>query len=419
LLNLACAFFFALLISFIALSRSRHFFQHNPMHTDKSIYKINFIKSLKYKFDDSDTWLSAQLSNIAQDLIQKSNAVEFADKLASVLRGHPRYGKIDRVCLAQTFAPTNELSVLSSWCSMQTGRNLMPQNYRCFVDPNGSLLQLKNGQMRVYGNSDDIIAAYHAEQRPVQRSMRYINDMGFKSGLCIPIYFHDAMRGLFFMNSMQEGFFDTPCDEDYALYSQMTMNAKIALMLWDDVVPVQMPQAFQGVEQYKSVVFAEVAFQEHLQEILYALSGRKIAVHVEYTDSRRFILSPSRVALHLASAMASLMNLDTISNIAIWLEHKSQNGSQGNLHGSVHSSVHSSVHGGTLAQSQSVIRIRFQHLLDMNSSHAQAHIELHAERLKRKAQAAGLDFAIDGFFASLSFPFDEAFGDDSSILYSV
>jgi hypothetical protein len=360
------------------------------MHTDKNIYKINFIKSLKYRFDDSDSWLASQITNLSTEFVEQSDIPKFAEKLAALLRGHPRFGKIDRVCLAQSLAPVNELLVVSSYCSLQVPQNLIPVGYRCFVDPQGSLFQLKPGQMRVYGNSDKIIATYNAQRRPVQRSMRLINAMGFKSGVCLPIFFLGNIRGFLFLNSLEEQFFDGFESEGYALFSMMKMLAKACLAVHTDARSVTRPREFAGEWQYSSRVFSPTQFRDHLRAMLFATTGKDLTIHVESSIESALLISPSLAALVLSSAIAELTDVGHHSNIVVFFERRGEN-----------------------------VCVRFQHLLNLGDVVVRHAVERVAERLAREASAVGMEFEFDNFFATLIFPLDLAYDVDHSVLYSI
>ena len=360
------------------------------MHTDKNIYKINFIKSLKYRFDDADSWLASQITNLSTEFVKQEHMSTFAEKLAGLLRGHPRFGKIDRVCLAQSLAPVNALLVVSSHCSLRVEHNLMSEGYRCFVDPQGSLFQLKPGQMRVYGSTDKILATYNAQRRPVQRSMRLIHEMGFKSGMCLPIFFLGNIRGFLFLNSLEEQFFDGFESEGYALFSLMKMLAKVCLAVHTDARSVMRPREFAGEWQYSSRVFSPEKFTLHLQAMLFATTGKHLTIQVESSVESALLISPSLVALVLSSAIVELTDVAHHSNIVVFFERRGQS-----------------------------VCVRFQHLLDLGDVVVRHAAERASERLAREASAVGMEFAFDQFFATLTFPLDLAYDADPSVLYSV
>jgi hypothetical protein len=365
-------------------------------HTDKNIYKINFIKSLKYQFDESDTWLAAQLSNMAQDFVERTAMERYAERVAEVMRGHPRYSMIDRVCLAQALSPVNELVVVSSWCSLHVGQNLMPNGYRCFVDPEGSLFQLKPGQMRVFGSSKRILEQYGLEGKPPQRSMRYISEMGLQSGMCLPIFFYGRLQGILFMNTVQEEYFHHLRDEDYALLSLIKMVAKVALALWNGYQPPLTLQLEQAEFLHKSEVFVAASFQHHVQELLRTMLGSSVSIYVDDATQVQWLYSPMQLAAAIVSAVMALSELMLHTKVVLRLELVSAPSGSGRN-----------------------IQISFQHFLNYNDATTRQRADYMHRRLKREAEQIGLLCTMDEFFLTYSFPLDLAYTENSGILYSV
>ncbi|MEM7181651.1 MAG: hypothetical protein AAF518_12105 [Spirochaetota bacterium] len=182
-----------------------------------NIHFANFLKSAKYNFTFEDSNLIGKLTTLGQNT-EYTFREAFAEKVLDILQPHHYYAKVQRVCIAKIIYPTNELMAVAS-ANYGISKNLISNNYRCFVNPEGSLFKLDPNTFRIFDDVDEIIASFAAKGVPPQRTIRYIYEMGFKSGLCISLFSGETLGGFLFLNTQEPGYFDNLKDENYGILS--------------------------------------------------------------------------------------------------------------------------------------------------------------------------------------------------------
>ena len=182
-----------------------------------NIHFANFLKSAKYNFTLEDSNLIGKLTSLGQNT-KHTFEEAFSEKVLDILQPHQFYSKVQRVCIAKIIYPTNELMAISS-ANFGLSKNLISNNYRCFVNPEGSLFRLDPNTFRIFDDVDEIIASFTEKGVPPQRSIRYVYEMGFKSGLCISLFSGETLGGFLFLNTERSAYFDNLKDEDYGILS--------------------------------------------------------------------------------------------------------------------------------------------------------------------------------------------------------
>lgn len=155
--------------------------------------------------DPEQMYYMTRLLNFRNELAMgKVDRDNFAERLLSVMRNHPNYEKVTRVCLSIQFPFSKKLQVISS--ANHEKKNLMDRNYSCFVRSDTSLLDIGPGGARTFNNIDAIIDKYVEENKPVQRSLHFLSKMGFKSGLTMRLN-TGSIVGYLFLNSDEVDYF--------------------------------------------------------------------------------------------------------------------------------------------------------------------------------------------------------------------
>lgn len=136
---------------------------------------------------------------------------------------------VDRICLVGIVPNSNQLMAVDSACSCKIKDNLMLPGYSCYVDPAGSLFQMRPGMLRIFADSANVIASYRRESRPVQRSIAKTSMMGLKSGFCMAIGAEEKTWGFLFMNSCRPNYFDGIEQSQATHLSALSIHAKSLL----------------------------------------------------------------------------------------------------------------------------------------------------------------------------------------------
>ena len=179
----------------------------------ESIYLYNAFRGVKKDSYNSESYyLLTRLLNFRNEqLLKNSNNQDFAEKLLSVIQKHPLLEKTSRLCVAVSYPLSSQIGVLSS--AATCGKNLMEDGYSCFVSSSTSLGSIKIGSARVYSDINHIINNFVESNRPIQKSIYYLQSMGIKSGVTIKLE-SEGIAGYLFLNSNEVGYFDDILSED-------------------------------------------------------------------------------------------------------------------------------------------------------------------------------------------------------------
>jgi hypothetical protein len=150
--------------------------------------------------------LLADLASLADERDKGCTAEAFCVHLLAALRQDAMLAQSARVCIAQ-FAPgLPMLQVVGSANAVVAGPNILRTGYYCFINPAGSLLKVREGRARIYGDARAVTGAFACEGRPSQRTIRLISEMGMRAGLGMPLRAGGA-QGTLFLNTTAEGSF--------------------------------------------------------------------------------------------------------------------------------------------------------------------------------------------------------------------
>lgn len=275
-------------------------------YTQQNIYVQNFIRSKNYDFNPAYSELIGRLCGVEAALSTRESVHGFTSELMTVLQGSGFHSGIDRISLAARVGQSNELVVLDSCNTERAQSNVMPIGYRCFVSPTSSLFSLREGEIRLYDEALRIAEAFEKRHKPVQRSIGYIIQMGFHSGVCVPLHISGHLRGFLFFNSFEEGLFTQLADEDYAILNIIGIIAKLALA---SEFGSEQDYAFLRREEsakFNAELFDEDGFQEQLHAITRWQTGAVWRPKVETEGESGFLYSPANTAYIISKICSSL-----------------------------------------------------------------------------------------------------------------
>lgn len=176
-------------------------------HRDEDVYWLSVLQSVRNPQDQTPASFCGQLSRLA-NASDESGQGGFAKELLNTVSRFDALRDVDRVCLAGIVPHSNQLVAIDSACSCRIKDNLMLSGYSCFVDPEGSLLQMRPGMLRIFADTANVIASYRRESRPIQRSIAKTSRMGLRSGFCMAVGADEHTWGFLFMNSCRPNYFD-------------------------------------------------------------------------------------------------------------------------------------------------------------------------------------------------------------------
>ena len=197
-------------------------------HRDLDVYLNARLDTLD-RCSEEETWIVAQLAGLAEDLASGQQSQHPAQRLMRVLRSHKFFHQIDRVCLAGRVPNANQLMIVDAATTERCQNSILNPGYSCFVNPEGSLFNLRPGTMRIFDNSDRVLGTFASTGRPAQRSIALIDDMGLRSGLCLAIGRESELQGFLFLNSCQPDLFRDITVSFSPLISLLGLVATIAL----------------------------------------------------------------------------------------------------------------------------------------------------------------------------------------------
>lgn len=193
--------------------------------SNQNIYAYNALNANLVQINDSESYLCANLMHLSHRLRLGACKVEdFAKELIAVVNSSNAFYQLDRVCLSIVYKGANCLKAISTHNTNRIGENNMQAGYYCYTSSQSSLLSTRRTNCRSFGNIDTIIDSY--QDKPVQRSLRYLKEMGLKSGLAIPLDDFGIVRGLLFLNTKEVGQFNYSRESDYFIISLLELIAE-------------------------------------------------------------------------------------------------------------------------------------------------------------------------------------------------
>lgn len=291
-------------------------------HRDTALYQNILLRSRSATFQPDDTQTLGELVNLEHQLNNKVTTRGIAGDILKTLQMHPHFKNVARVCIATLVDHTNQLRVLDSAMDSHS-ENKMTPGYSCFVDADGSLFKLADGQMRILREVSLVINAFAKQGKPVQRSVRYINEMGFKSGICLPLVHLGTLRGYLFLNAREPLYFHLARPQDFLLYSLLVQLGQRVLHMAAPFEPTSLPPALESLARWNAEAFEAQSFGDHLSLFLSKRHGRdrSVMVHAD-TELPPFLYAPSLIAINLLDCLEAqhLLQSEDPLQVHVYLE---------------------------------------------------------------------------------------------------
>jgi hypothetical protein len=150
------------------------------------------------------------------------------------------------------------------------------------VSKKSSILKTETSNVRIYSDIDDIISKYK-DGDPVQRSLRFLKEMGLKSGLTIPLPISDFVSGFLFLNSVYPGTFDELQPEDYSTLCLLKMVATSVVsksLVKRSGLDSEFSASFNQVTELANT-FSSVELKSMLEKVLSEKYEKTISVDIK------------------------------------------------------------------------------------------------------------------------------------------
>ncbi|HAT11174.1 MAG TPA: hypothetical protein DCS97_11420 [Planctomycetes bacterium] len=252
--------------------------------------------------------LLADLAAVADERAKGCTAERFATSLISALRQDAIFDQVGRVCLAQFSPHMPMLHVLGSANAVTVGSNTLRTGYYCFIADSGSLSSVQEGRARIYGDVRQITGSFSASGRPVQRTIRHIQEMGLRSGMCLPLHLGRA-RGLLFLNSERPDSFTDLRESHYLALTVVAQMATSFLLRVGATVPEQ--------ANWQVDTVLPGLFTQRLQRALQQRFGEQATVAFHTLEEAGYIWSPDLAVWAVVQAIDVLAGPGGPGQIAI------------------------------------------------------------------------------------------------------
>jgi hypothetical protein len=213
----------------------------------------------------------------------------FAEVLLKSLSSHPRFQTLARVCLVKRLGLANHIEVVSSANQNPHVINNMARGYSCFIDAKGSFFKMAPGNIRIFENASDIVAQFKRENRPPQRSIARIAQMGCTSGLVIPLFDNDSyLHGALFFNfTGAMPFTDNENDQFILSFLETQANTILYQIRSTLVLARSLPDSY-----WMGQVFQADTFRQALEKM-----GFSPDIRVDNRQAEKFLASPGNLAI--------------------------------------------------------------------------------------------------------------------------
>ncbi|MCB1143051.1 MAG: hypothetical protein KDK54_12465 [Leptospiraceae bacterium] len=290
------------------------------MSKDIPLFYKNFIQSNNFAFKKEYSAMLSKLYSINHSKSPSSTTKSFAEELYKIFQVHPFYKKLNRICLTQLNFPQNELLILSQWSDTIADKNLMMEGYRCYVNPEGSLFKLSSFNIRIYNSAEKILNSFREKNLPPQRSLRYLAEMGIRSGICIPLTDGNSqlIMGFLFLNSFEENYFTNLTDEDYAFFSILQSISEYYIFQNNPKQQYFSPELKKLAGKEKSEFFNLDHFTSYIQSIRSEYNNDLPEIILDLKFKLPFLYIPNKIIYLLSLALLYLKDSKSTVKISIY-----------------------------------------------------------------------------------------------------
>ncbi len=265
----------------------------------RDVYAFNTLKARRIVFDKEHSYFSSRLLEVESRFQYDSLSLEnFSKEIFDVFEGSQIVRRVDRVCLALAYPQSHQLRIVSSFNSDRLGINHMRQGYACFVSPTSSIFQLRQGEIRYYHDIEDVCRRYN--QKPIQRSLALLREMGVKSGVTISLGVSEFVSGILFLNSAELGEFDEFGDQDDAVFCLLKLVGSSAIQRFlrtsssqDRLIAEELSKSGN-----RGSVFDAKLFCEDLQRVVQRRTQKPFIAQVDSSLSEDFLF-PSKTMVYV------------------------------------------------------------------------------------------------------------------------
>jgi hypothetical protein len=292
-------------------------------HEDLDIYSSDVMDGME-KCSDEESWIVTQLASAAEDLAGRYSDIRPAHKLMSILKGHRFFQHMDRVCIVGLMPRANQLVVVDSCIHDrlrdQGIKNRMPSGYSCFVNPQGSLFQMKPGVLRIFSDSRVVLDSFAKAGKPAQRSIAYVAESGLRSGICLAIGRGETVQGYLFMNSFQPNLFDHVMRDYAPLLSLFSLMGTVALdAAGFHAVDGASASGERDLLSTHSEVFEAATFKRLVETTVGRMTACNCCVTVHAGSDSKFLFIPAVIVPAIAeiACRTGAANVGVPSNFSV------------------------------------------------------------------------------------------------------
>jgi hypothetical protein len=190
------------------------------MDLRKNIYAFNLLKSYKIDFNQNESFMISRILDLNNNfLINKLSLKETTEKLLKIfyLGSYETWSITDRICFSYRDSYSNQIRILSSVQNDKIDKNKLNPGYSCLIAENSSLVNFKEGGVRIYGEINNVINSFVDNNKKIQRSLLLLQQSKVKSGLTIPLKINNEIAGYLFLNSASPSIYDNLSEHDYSI----------------------------------------------------------------------------------------------------------------------------------------------------------------------------------------------------------
>lgn len=281
----------------------------------QNIYTFNLLKSYNIEYNKDYSFLISRIIDLNNSFqMGKLPMEEVAKKLLKIfdMSNSTTWIKTDRICLAKRSSFSNQLKIMSS--SQNDNIEVTPLNpgYTCLITENSTLLSLKAGEIRQYGNID----SYKEAQKPIQRTLNILYKAGSKSGLTIPLHMDDIHIGYIFLNSATPYAYGHLTEEDYSILCliQIVFENILTKFLHAEV-NFEVVRKVLALEDKNQISLNTL--KSNFENLFYEIFYHKVNVSLVINSDTNFLLTNRKFFHAIFFILKNIKNIENSNHIDI------------------------------------------------------------------------------------------------------